>query len=87
MATVRTWAVSGKAYNARPAPIDCSIYTEGSGAYEECMKPVMAFYMAQIAPIWGVFVIVPASVILGGLITIYVEEPARKLLRAKGGIK
>lgn len=63
------------------------MYTEGSGAYEECMKPMIAFYMAQITPMWGVFVTVPVSVILGGLITVYVEEPARKLLRAKGGTK
>lgn len=41
--------------------------------------------IGQLLPVWGVLVVLPLAVLCGWFLFRYVEEPGRKLLRAKGG--
>ena len=79
--------VHGKALQW-PDTFDCSRYINESQSqsveYRQCEDILNRFHQAQIMPLWGIFVIVPAALGLAVILYNYVEEPCRQLLRAPG---
>jgi peptidoglycan/LPS O-acetylase OafA/YrhL len=77
------WAVNGGT-NEPPAQTDCSVYTRGSDASKACLEGLIQWRVAQLPPSWNVVVVLPVAIALGWLVFWYVEEPGRRLLRARG---
>lgn len=77
------WAVYGGGRLFLPAEMDCSKFAQGSTDREICEDNMTAYNDAKTTPIWGIPVVFFAGIILGSLIHYFVEEPARRLLRAR----
>ena len=75
------WAVHGGT-NAEPSVLDCT--TLAAASRPACEAALAAYDNAKLIPSWGVLVVLPASLFLGWATAHLVEEPGRKLLRAKG---
>ena len=67
---------------AKPNPVKCTDIDTDTKAYTACLEE---FHEYQLMPLWGVFVIVPLTLLVSVGLYRYVEVPGRRLLQWKGG--
>jgi peptidoglycan/LPS O-acetylase OafA/YrhL len=75
------WAMNGKILSW-PNEMNCEgVYSKGSDAYNKCDQERRDFTDARLMPVWGIPIIVVASMVLAHVVYHLIEVPGRKFLR------
>jgi hypothetical protein len=71
-------------HKGKPNPVDCRGLAAADATPEEQGACMESYYVYQLLPAWGIFVVVPVTLLVSEALYRLVEEPGRKLLKRKG---